>query len=108
MSRSFIQLSLTCSDIEEANNISTVLLDKHLIACAKTTSVNSAFHWQGKIDHDLETLLIMDSAADLFDEIDQEVRSLHSYETINLQAITTSYISKQTVDWLNENLKSEY
>ena len=106
MSRTFIQLFLTCASTEEADKISTTLLDKRLIACAKATPVNSTFHWEGKIDHASEILLIMDSASDLFDEIDREIRNLHSYDTINLQAATSSYLSQQTQEWLNENLKN--
>ena len=67
--------------------------------------VESSFHWQGKIDNESEILLVMDSAANLFDEVDQAVSLLHSYDTINLQAVSSSQVSKQTSDWLNENLK---
>lgn len=106
MPRTFIQLFLTCSDIAQADNIAAVLLNEHLIACAKTAPVTSSFYWEEKINHDSEILLVMGSADDLFDEVDAKVSSLHSYDIINLQAITSSHVSKQTLSWLNETLKN--
>lgn len=105
MSRSFIQLFLTCANTVEAGNISSTLLDQRLIACAKALPVASSFNWDGKLNNDEEVLLIMDSAADLFDEINMAITKLHSYDVYNLQAATTTHISKPTTDWLNQTLR---
>lgn len=101
----FCQLWLTCKDAAEADMISTHLLDKKLIACAKQVPAKSKFHWQGKIEQSEEVILIMDSRTDLFDDIEAEITKLHSYETFVLQAILVIKVSKEAEKWLDDSVK---
>ncbi len=107
MKQTFLQLYLTCLDKTEADKITSVLIKKHLIACAKQVPVSSDFLWRGKVDHNEEILLIMDSREDLFDEIETEVAKLHCYETFVLQATPVIKTSKAAEKWLNDQLKDQ-
>jgi len=98
------QLWLTCTDKAEADIIAITLLVKHLIACAKQIVVTSDFHWQGKIEHAGEVLLLMESSLELFDQIEKEVKKLHSYDTFVLTATPIAKISKKARFWLEKNL----
>lgn len=80
------------------------LLEKHLIACARQVSVNSDYRWQGKIEHNNEELIIMETKLELFDRIEAEVSKLHSYDTFNLQAVPVTKVSKKAEAWLSEEL----
>jgi periplasmic divalent cation tolerance protein len=102
----FCQLWLTCADKKEADKIANTLLVKHLVACAKQLPVSADFHWQGKIEHSDEVLLIMDSKLDLFEEIEKEVAKLHSYETFVLEAIPVVKVSKKAENWLKSEIKN--
>lgn len=99
-----ILLFLACADDKEAERISQSLLKKHLIVCAKKTPVSSAFFWQGKIDKANEVLLVMESVEEKYEEIEKEVRKLHSYETFVLSAIPVIKYSKGAEGWLKEGL----
>jgi len=101
----FIQLWLTSKDQAEADSIAKVLLEKRLVACAKKLPVSSDFVWKGQVDYSSEILLVMDSREDLFDEIEAEVKELHSYETFVLQAVPFTKISKDAEAWLEGALK---
>lgn len=100
----YCQLWLTCANKTEADKIAKALLAKYLVACAKQLPVSSDFLWQGKIDHNDEILLVMDSHEDLFDKIEAEVAKLHSYETFVLQAIPVSKVSTAAAKWLEDSL----
>lgn len=102
----FCQLWLTCEDKAEADKIAKVLLDKHLVACAKQIPITSDFLWEGKIEHGKEILLVMDSREDLFSDVEKEVTKHHSYDTFVLQAIPVSNVSKKAQQWLSESLKN--
>ncbi len=102
----FCQLWLSCDGKREASQISDVLLQKKLIACAKQIPVSLQFNWQGKINKSNEVLLIMESREDLFDEIEREVAKLHSYKTFVLEATPISKISKKAASWLKKELKN--
>jgi periplasmic divalent cation tolerance protein len=99
------QLLLTCADKAEADKIASALLREKLVACVKQMSVGSDFLWKGKIDHNDEVLLVMDSREDLFEQIEAEVDRLHSYETFVLQAVPVIRVSKRADSWLQKNLK---
>ena len=42
-------ISTTTDSKENADAITQLLLDKKLIACVQSTTIQSAYHWQGKI-----------------------------------------------------------
>lgn len=100
-----VLLFLPCANDAEAEKISQTLLEKHLIVCAKKTPVSSAFFWKGKIDKSGETLLVMESVEENYEEIEREVSNLHSYETFALTAIPVIKYSKGVEDWFKEGLK---
>lgn len=100
----FCQLWLSCVNEGEASIIARSLLDKKLIACAKQVAVNSTFRWQGKIESSDEILLIMESRVDLFENVEAEVKKLHSYDTFVLEAVPIEKISAKAQDWLKETL----
>jgi periplasmic divalent cation tolerance protein len=98
----FITLFLTCADREEARKIAKELLSKKLAACVRLTDVNSTYWWKDKIEDSSETLLMIESAEDKFDEIEATVRSLHSYETFVLTAYPVIKASKGVEEWIRE------
>jgi len=102
---SFCQLWLTCADEAEAGKISQVLLEKHLIVCAKQVPVSSDFLWEGKVDHNDEVLLVMDSREDLFEEVESEIKELHNYETFVLESVLVNKVSGDASKWMQDNLK---
>lgn len=97
------QLWLACADKVEADKIVQVLLERRLIACGKQLSVSSDFLWKGKIDHNDEILLIMDSREDLFERVEVEVAKLHSYKTFVLMAVPVVKISQKAEAWLESS-----
>ena len=105
--RQYIELLLTCEDSTEAGKIATALLDKHLIVCAKQIPVSAQYWWESAQTKADEVMLMMESAEDLFDEIETEVEQLHSYETFVLQALPFSRISKKATGWVEDNLKQK-
>lgn len=96
----YCQLQLSCKDQLEADKVSSHLLNKHLIACAKSLPIESTFSWKGSIDKSNEILLLMESRVDLFDAVEKEIAKLHSYEVFVLTALPIVKVSKQASDWL--------
>jgi periplasmic divalent cation tolerance protein len=104
--RQYITLMLTCADAQEASTIAKALLEDQLIVCAKQLPVAADFRWEGAIDHNEEIMLLMDSAADLFELVEAKVEELHSYDTIVLQALPLLYVSTKARTWMQENLRA--
>ena len=79
---------VTTANKEEAEKIAQTLLEEKLIACANIINpVTSFFHWSGKIDRCEECLVVMKSRMDLFAELVERVKGLHSYEVPEVLAL---------------------
>ena len=97
---------VTCRDKLEAEKITQQLLHERLIACGNIVSpVTSFFHWSGKVDRAEECLIVMKSRMDLFSQVAERVKSLHSYEVPEILALPIVDASKAYLDWLGGVLK---
>ena len=106
MKNNYIIILVTCKDKQEAEKITQSLLNERLIACGNIVSpVTSFFHWVGKIDKAEECLIVMKSRMDLFSQVAERVKSLHSYEVPEVLALPIVDASKAYLDWMSVVLK---
>jgi periplasmic divalent cation tolerance protein len=106
LKNNYIVILVTAKDKEEAEKISQLLLKERLIACANiVTPVTSFFNWIGKIDKAEECLIIMKSRQDLFAEVADHIKGLHSYEVPEILALPILEGSKAYLDWMSVVLK---
>ena len=102
----YIIVLVTTANKTEAEKISQALLKEKLIACANIISpVTSFFHWSGKVDKCEECLVVMKSRLDLFAELAERVKGLHSYEVPEILALPIVEGSKAYLGWMERVLK---
>jgi periplasmic divalent cation tolerance protein len=102
----YIIVLVTTPNKTEAEKIAQTLLKEKLIACANIINpVTSFFHWSGKVDRAEECLVVMKSRMDLFTELAEHVKGLHSYEIPEILALPIVEGSKAYFDWMGEVLK---
>lgn len=102
--REFCLLYVTCDNTVSASDIVNALLNQRLVACVKQMPVSANYWNEGKTEQSSEVMLIMESALDLFDQVEQTVGKLHTYKTFVLEAVLIARVSKLAAKWLNENL----
>lgn len=96
---------ITCSEREEAERITHVLLDRQLIACANIVSdVQSFFWWKGAVDNAREILLIVKTKANQFEKICRLVKEHHSYEVPEIIALPILMGSQEYLQWIDESV----
>lgn len=102
----FVIVLVTTANKVEAEKISQALLKEKLIACANIINpVTSFFRWSGKIDRCEECLVVMKSRMDLFSELVECVKGLHSYEVPEILALPIVEGSERYLGWMGEVLK---
>ena len=100
----FVELVLTCGSWQEAQKIADVLLEKKLVACVEMMEIKSRYRWHGEVVGGDEIKLIMETVVSNFEDIEAEVKKLHSYDTFVLQQIPVHRVSaKATKWWENES-----
>ena len=106
MNHNYIIILVTAKDKQEAEKIMQLLLNERLIACGNIVSpVTSFFHWSGKIDGAEECLIVMKSRMDLFAQVVERVKGLHSYEVPEVLALPIVDGLKAYLDWVGSVLK---
>lgn len=100
-----VELFLTCASWQEAQAITDVLLEKHLVACVEQMEIRSKNWWEGVIEDTKEIKLSMLTTADHYANIEAEVAKLHSYETFVLKQIPITRLNDDAVKWLTQSVK---
>jgi len=102
-----IVVFMTASNGEEAARLADMLVGAHLAACVQILpEMESVYRWQGKIERAAEILLLAKTTRSKFDELEREVRALHSYDTPEIIAVPVVAGSTSYVDWLIKSTKT--
>jgi len=99
-----ILIYITCSSKKEAQNIASMLLEKRLIACANIFPISSMYWWEEKIQNDNEFVLICKTKDNKYNQIKQEVKKLHSYDTPCILKINAE-LNEEYENWVNHEIK---
>jgi periplasmic divalent cation tolerance protein len=100
-----IVVFMTAANGEEAARLADLLVGAHLAACVQILpEMESVYRWQGKIERQPEVLLLAKTTKEKFEEIEREVRALHSYETPEIIAVPVVAGLPAYLDWLNASV----
>jgi periplasmic divalent cation tolerance protein len=106
MCTNYILVLVTTANKSEAEKISQALLKEKIIVCANIINpVTSFFNWQDKVDRCEECLVIMKSRKDLFAELEERVKQLHSYEVPEVLALPIVNVSEAYLKWMDSVLR---
>ncbi len=93
---------ITASNIGEARDLVEAIVKERLAACANVVeSVESTYWWQGKIERDDESLIILKTKESKLDELIKRVKELHSYENPEIIAVPILKGSSDYLAWID-------
>ena len=97
-----IIILVTTSSEKEAHSIANLLLKQKKAACVNIIPKRSSFfNWQGKIEKDKETLLLIKSSKPLLPGIIKEVKAKHSYDIPEIIALPIIAGSEDYLKWID-------
>ena len=73
-------ISTAVSSVAEADKITALLLEQRAAACVQQININSAYHWQGKIEHSAEILMLIKTREELYPLVEKLIKTNHSYQ----------------------------
>lgn len=102
-----IVVLVTCGSEEEALKVANALVEEHLAACVNLISpIRSIYRWEGKIWDEQEWLLIIKTEKKRFQELEEKVKSLHSYSVPEIISLPIAEGSSPYLNWIRENTES--
>jgi len=94
---------VTCGSEEEALRISNTLVEERLAACVNLISpIRSIYRWEGRIWDEKEWLLVIKTQKKKFDDLENKVKSLHSYSVPEIISLPVIAGSSSYLEWLLE------
>jgi periplasmic divalent cation tolerance protein len=102
----YLQVLTAAGSEEEAERISTALVERRLAACVQVLGpVASRYRWQGKIEQAREWLCLAKTEASRYPALEAIIRDLHSYDEPEIVATPIVAGSKGYLDWIGESLR---
>src|SRR5215467_9512813 len=91
MTSESIVVIMTAANEAEATRIAEMLVERKLAACVQVLpQIQSIYVWKGELQREGELLLLAKTTQQNFDQLEREVRSVHSYETPEIIALPIS------------------
>lgn len=101
----YYNIRTTIDDIEVANKITQILLEKKLVCSIQRQEVSSIWIWKGKTEYQKEYVLDMKTKKSLYKEVEKEIKKLHTYTTPEIYATEIIEASKDYFDWIEKETK---
>jgi periplasmic divalent cation tolerance protein len=84
-----------------AEQLARSLLEEKLVACVNVLpGVRSIYRWQGAIEEASELLLLMKTARDRYDALEERIRALHPYDLPEVLALDVADGSAAYLGWV--------
>ena len=95
----------TCGTDEDAKVLARVLVERRLAACVNAISkVASTYRWNGQIQQDQETLLIIKTTAPRLAALEQAIREHSKYEVPEFVALPVAGGGADYLEWVGESV----
>jgi periplasmic divalent cation tolerance protein len=102
----YVQVLTTVGSAQEAEEISSTLIDRRLAACVQVVGpIASRYRWQGKVEEGREWQCLAKTEAGRYLEVEAAIREVHSYDEPEIVAMPIVAGSKGYLDWVSENVR---
>ena len=95
----------TCSNAEDASALAHVLVERRAAACVNAVGrVTSTYRWQGEVQQEQETLLIIKTTAARLAAVERTIRELSKYEVPEVIALPVQAGGADYLKWVRESV----
>jgi periplasmic divalent cation tolerance protein len=98
---------ITAGSKEQARQIGKALVLERLAACANIfDQMNSIYFWDGKLQEDLEAVLIVKTTRKHLERVFERVKSLHSYDIPCMVSLPVKEGYELFLQWIRNEVES--
>lgn len=101
-----IEVHTTIDSHEAAQKIAEAIVSKRLAACVQVSGpITSTYWWQGKIEQAEEWLCTAKTRKELYNELEQAIREVHSYDVPEILAVDVVTGNIGYLDWVEQETR---
>ena len=94
---------VTCETKVQAENIAQVVVQEKLAACVNVLpGVRSCYKWDGQLTWSDEVLMLVKSTRGRFDQLQDRIKSMHTYDCPEIVAVDIDDAYDKYIDWIDE------
>jgi len=91
---------------EDAHALAARLVEERLVACASILpGVESVYHWQGAIERQSESVLLMETADACVERAIARIEALHAYDVPKIVAFEAAHVNAPYEQWVEAETK---
>lgn len=95
----------TCGNDEDAAALARALVERRAAACVNAVGgVTSTYRWQGRVQQDRETLLIVKTTKQRFAAVERTIREHSKYELPEIIALPVQAGGADYLAWVRESV----
>jgi len=98
----FTRITFTIDSEEAGLKIASVLLERHWIACAQVTEIQSHYHWKGKLEHTPEWKFDLKTTRDGASRVCAFIQENHPYEVPEILAEEVDSVNPEFSEWIEK------
>ena len=96
---------VTCESKEQAETIAESVVANKLAACVNVVAgIRSCYVWEKKLTWSDEVLLLIKTTRGRFDQLQDRIKELHSYEVPEIVSVTIEDGSEKYMDWIDSSV----
>src|SRR4051794_34290575 len=100
-----ILVFVTCESSNQAEQIAQAVVAEKLAACVNVLpGVRSCYMWERKLTWSEEVLLIVKTTRARFQQLQDRVKALHSYQVPEIVAVTIDEALEAYADWIETSV----
>ncbi len=101
----YLQVLTTTGSEEEAERISTALVERKLAACVQVLGpIASRYRWRGEVETAREWMCVAKTEASRYPQVEAAIRELHSYDEPEIVATPIVAGSVGYLDWISNSV----
>jgi len=96
---------VTCESREQAENIAQSVVTGKLAACVNVVpGIRSCYVWEQKLTWSEEILLLIKTTRGRFGQLQDRIKSLHSYSVPEIVSVEIDEASDKYLDWIDSSV----
>jgi len=107
MSERAVMIMTTVDSDEQMETLCRVLLEERLAASILTLPIVSRYRWEGQVQRDAETLLMVKTAASAVDATMRVIETYHDYDTPEIVVLPITAGLPAYLDWVEAETRAD-
>lgn len=97
---------LTAPNADQAAELAHALVEARVAACVNIVpGLRSIYRWEGAVEDQAEVLMVVKTAADRFEALQQKVLALHPYEVPEVLRLDVAEGHLPYLDWVRDSTR---